>query len=330
IFIAIAAPEKAWRNCGSFVLGLIVASLPSLYFLAASPQLFITYNLYFHTRIFPGVAADNFRWTIAAKVFLEPQVLILLVGFYAGLIWQSLKGWKSLVSSDTFFILMLLLAYFAIHLSTATPFTQYFSTIVPLLVVGTVPLLEKTLRWNVGLRILILGPLFVFYASGASKALWNEMYSVGTLNPVWKVANVQAASGAIRRIIKPGEPCLTWWPGYAVLGGCESVPGMENHMREHAILRGIPQRLLNDYKMISSEQLIDLLASRKYRVVVDGAYRLDTPYNEYAEYILQKNYILRAKRGLAKIYTIKASGDIWGEKFDSRMSASLVASQPQD
>ena len=328
VFIAVAAPAKIWRNCGLFALGLLIASLPSLYYLSVAPQLFLKYNLIFHTRIFPGIAGEDFRWSIAAQVFFEPQLLALLVAFYAGLILQSLKGWKSLAYSDTFFIFILLAAYYAIHLSTATPFTQYFSTVVPLLVVGSIPLLEFPLRWNTALRVLVLTPLFVLYAAGASKTLWHEMHSVGTLEPVWRISNIQAASGAIRRLVKPGEACLTWWPGYAALGGCDSVPGMENHMRDHAILRGIGPKLLNDYKMLSGEQVIELLASQKYRVVIDGAYRLNTPYNEYAEYLLQENYRLRTKRGMAKIYTRKGPGDHLGEEYAEKMDASLALVKP--
>lgn len=328
IFIAVAAPGKIWRPWGAFLLGLLIASLPALYYLSQAPTLFIKYNLFFHTRIFPGMAGDDFRWSIAYQVLLDPQLLALLVAFYVGLILRSLKGWSSLAVSDSFFIFVLLAAYYAIHLSTATPFTQYFSTVVPLLVVGTIPLLELTLVWNAGTRALVLVPIFALYAIAASSTLRNEMYSVGTLEPVWKISNVQTAVAAIRRVVKPGETCLTWWPGYAALSGCASVPGMENHMRDHAILRGIPQRLLNEYKMLSSEQVIDLLASKKYRVVIDGAYRLNTPYNEYAEYILKENYSLRTSRGMARIYVRKGSGESLGDRFFKAMDSSIKS--PED
>lgn len=319
VFIAVAAPGKFWRHSGLLLLGPLIASMPALYYLGRAPLLFLKYNLFFHTRIFPGIAGEDFRWGIAAQVLLEPQLLALLVAFYVGLILQSLKGWKSLSASDSFFIFVLLLAYYAIHLSTATPFTQYFSTVVPLLVIGTMPLLELTMRWNTSFRALVLVPVFAVYILGASRTLRNEMYSVGTLEPVWKISNIQSATAAIRRIVKPGETCLTWWPGYAALGGCASVPGMENHMRDHAILRGIPPRLLNEYKMLSSEQVLDLLASKKYRVVIDGAYRLNTPYNEYTEYILRENYSLKTQRGMARIYVRKGPGDSLGQKFSDKV-----------
>jgi hypothetical protein len=281
----------------------LLSSLPTLYYLGLNFPLFLKYNLIFHTKVFPGLADQAFRVSIARQVLLEPQMIFLMALAYAGLVWRGRSGWGALLVSDEFFIGALLAVYFAIHLATATPFTQYFSTIIPLLVLSGVPVWEWTLRWGSSLRVLALAPVFIGYAAFCPGLMRQELYAVGSLEPQWRLGNIDAAVRMLKRFAKPGEICLTWWPGYAAMAGCESYPEMENHMREHAILRGVPARRLKEFKLLPDEELVAVLAEKKVRVVADGAYRLDTPYNEYAEYLLQENYRLRVKHGGVKIYT---------------------------
>lgn len=81
-------------------------------------------------------------------------------------------------------------------------------------------------------------------------------------------------------------------------------------MREHAILRGISSRKLKEYRLLPAEDLLVLLDEKKVRVVVDGAYRLQTPFDEFAEYLIQENYQVRSKRGGVKIYTLATEREL--------------------
>ncbi|MFO1463159.1 MAG: hypothetical protein U1F66_05235 [bacterium] len=298
------------KNLGLFFLGLLLSGIPTFYYLALDSGLFVKYNLLFHTKIFPGISSREFRLSIAKQVLLQPQIFFLLVLGYAGLLIRGRDGWSRFLASDQFFIGLLVLAYFSIHLSAAMPFTQYFSAIVPLLVMATLPVWEWTLRITSSLRCLVVAPILVAYSAFAPKVFHHELYSVGSLEPQWKIQNINAAVNALRDFAKPGEVCLTWWPGYAAMAGCQSFPGMENHMREHAILRGISARKLKEYKLLPAEELVAALEDKKVNIVVDGAYRLTTPYDEYAEYLLHENYRLRFTRGGVRFYSLATPGEL--------------------
>ncbi|KAB2842447.1 hypothetical protein F9K50_02030 [bacterium] len=310
LYIMGKSERPPFRLVGSFLMGLLLGLLPCLVFWYWTPELFWKYNLAFHTDVFPGVSAPSFRAQIAKSIFAAPQIAILFVLGYISLLRESQKGWEKLFFSDQLFLTALIALFFAIHLAAAMPFTQYFSAVIPWLALASLPLLELALRWGSAFRNLIFAPLAVGYIALAAPFYERELSFVGSLNPEWRLENILSAVKALKRIVKPGDSCLTWWPGYTALAGCQLPSGMENHMREHAILRGISSRKLKEYRLLPAEDLLVLLDEKKVRVVVDGAYRLQTPFDEFAEYLIQENYQVRSKRGGVKIYTLATEREL--------------------
>jgi hypothetical protein len=308
LFIFVFSKKERLKNLGIYFFAILLTSIPTLYHLLLDPHLFLKYNFYFHTKIFPRIANDEFRLKIAKDVFLKPQIVILVLGLYGGLMIESLKGWRKLLLSDEFFLAVVIFVFSAIHLFTATPFTQYFSAIVPLLVLGLLPVLGKVVEFSAAFRTCIFAPLIVVYLSCAQPIIHFELYSVGSINPLWELSNVKAAVQGLKKYISPGQSCLTWWPGYAFMLDCQSVPGMENHMREHAIYDGIPWRTLNEYKMRSGEEVVQDLDDGKYPFVIYGVYLLNTPYKEYSDYLLGENYRLEKEVGGVRLHTLRFPG----------------------
>jgi hypothetical protein len=289
-------------------LAILIVSIPTLYYVFFDPWLFLKYNFYFHTKVFPRIADEDFRIKIAKEVFFQPQIVILVLGFYVGLMLESLKGWRKFLLSDELFLVLIILGFSIIHLFTATPFTQYFSAIIPLFVLSLLPLLEKVMEWPASFRTCLFVPFILVYLGFAGSLMNFELYSVGSLEPIWKLSDINSAVRSLKKYIRPGEYCLTWWPGYAFLLGCQSVPGMENHMREHAIYDGISWKTLNQYKMKPSEELVQDLGDGKYPFVIYGAYILNTPYKEYGDYLLSKNYHLEKEVKGVRLYTLNSPG----------------------
>ncbi len=330
LFIFIFSKNKRLKNLGVYFVAILLTSIPTLYYIFLDPQLFLRYNFYFHTKIFPRIASDEFRLTIAKNVFFQTQMVILMLGLYGGLLLESLKGWKKFIYSDQFFLAVVVLGFSLIHLFTATPFTQYFSAIIPLLIIALLPVLEKIVAFPASFRVCFLAPLVLVYLVFARPLFHFELDSIGSLNPLWKLDHIESAVRGLKKYIQPGEYCLTWWPGYAFLLNCQSVPGMENHMREHAIYNKISWKTLDKYKMRSGEEVIQDLSESKYPYVVYGVYLLNTPYKEYVDYLLDVNYRLEKQIKGVRLYVRRSPGVdpiLEGGEWASRERVKMIGSR---
>lgn len=308
IFI-LAFSRRRFRDLLLFSTAVTLPSLPSLYFLYWDPVLFYQYNLNYHTQIYPGIADGEFRLSLAQVVFVETQMLLLIALFLGGLGLSCRKGWRALFHTDQFLLTCVAGIYILVHLKTATPFTQYFSTLIPPLILGTIPLLEWVLGKKKLLALAALAPALVIYVGATNRVLNHEINSMGSDNALWDLKKLQRAVVAIQGLVRPGEPCLTWWPGYAFLAGCVSVPGMENHMRNHAVEVGIPGRVLEEYKLMSEERLLDDLKARRYRVLIAGVYRLGSPFRKQVTRALLDNYRKVRKESGVEIFVARSAVD---------------------
>ncbi|GEM_PF-3850313 len=327
-FVYFYSPQKI-KHSLLFLSIILLTSLPTLYYFFSDPQLFIRFNFTYHTHIFPGIASAETRLAIATWIFARLHFFILIALVQLGILYSisspfdspstssgSLRAGSftlhSFLKSDEGFISLLLLVFIAVHLSTAEPFTQYFSAMVPLMVMATLPFLEKMLVPLTSLKLKFLIPALILYLFTSTAQKGFEIYSVGSDDPFWKLSNIESTIRAVQKIVKPGDYCLTWWPGYAFMAGCQSVPGMENHMRTHAIDVGIPGHTLQEYKMMSDEKLSELLQENKYDILIDGAYHLKGPLTPQIEFMIWKNYHLIQKIEEVKIYRKQeARGDIF-------------------
>ncbi len=304
-YLWIHSHERPWRPLAAFA-GAAALTFPlTLYYFALDPGLFYQYNLEYHTKIFPGISEDAFRLGIAQTVFVEMQMFLLSILFLLGVWRAARRGWKEFFLSDEAFLAAAVGGFLLIHLMTATPFTQYFSAVVPLLVIGIAPVLQAGFARRRALCVAALVFAAFFYASAAKRVMNHEINSMGSDHSHWELRRISRAVRAAKRYLRPGEPCLTWWPGYAFLAGCPSAEGMENHMRSHAIDVGIPGDVLETYKMMSDERLLETLADRRYRVLIAGVYRLGSPYYRDIDRAILDNYRPARTEAGVTIYVAK-------------------------
>ncbi len=305
-FIFFGNPRHRWRDSLWFTLVVAVVSVPTFYFFWKDPDQFIRFNLTYHTKIFPGVVGLEKRLITARNVFLPIQMSVLLGLAQVGVLMRASRGWKEFLSDDTSFWGAALFIFIAVHMSAAEPFTQYFSAAVPFAILAGLPVLEwiraRLRAWGLGLFALLVA----VYLSGSRDTQYFEIFSVGSMDKSWALDTILPASQVAKRIIPQNEDCLTWWPGYAVMAGCRSPAGNENHMRNHAIHVGIPGTTLEKYKMMSEERLIEDLTERRYPYIIEGVYRIRGPYADYMDVLIEENYRMVTQVRGVKIYKARS------------------------
>lgn len=305
-FVFFGNQRHRWRDALLFSGVVTLTSLPTFYFLWKDPDQFIRFNLTYHTNIFPGVVGLEKRLVTAKNVFLPVQMALLLILAQLGVLIRARRGWKEFLNDDTSFWAASLLIFIAVHMASAEPFTQYFSAMVPLSILAGLPVLEGLRSRFRAWTILIFSVLLCVYLSGLRATHYFEIYSMGSMDSFWELKNLKAATWSAQRVIPKGVVCLTWWPGYAVMAGCRSASGMENHMRNHAIDVGIPGQTLEKYKMMSDERLIEDLSERRFPYLIEGVYRIRGPFSDYIDVIIQENYRLTTQANGVKIYQARS------------------------
>lgn len=290
IFLNLWNTKNRLGNNLVFLISISLTSIPAAIYFLSDPGIFIKYNLLYHTQVYPGVVSGERRFSTIQNVFTQIQMILLVVLTQISFLFFLKKGWRKFVVKDEFFIFLLLLLFIVIHLSSAEPYTQYFVAMVPLILMFILPLFMKIISYPKLLAAPLLAVFFLFYLSSARGTRDFEIVSMASDRPEWELVNVLKTVDTLKKNIQPGEYCLTWWPGYAFMAGCQSVPGMENHMRNYAVQR-LGHEKLKEYKMMSDEELFANIREGKYRVMVDGLYHIESPLYEFLGEEIQAHYI---------------------------------------
>jgi len=288
-FIFLQAPGKRWGSIAAFVVGASLPTIPVLLLFFSDPALFWKYNLVYHTHVYPGVVGPERRLYTAQNLLHQYQFLLLLVAAQIGILFTLKNSAAKFLTSDEGFLAVMALLFVAIHMGSAEPYTQYFSALVPFLILLAVPFFEGVLSLPKPLIAAGLVVFFLFYWRGAKASRDFEIASMLSNRPEWSIKSLRNTAFRARSVVKPGEPCLTWWPGYAFMAGCSSVPGMENHMRNYAVQR-LQGSEIEPYKMMTEERLLADIREGKYRVIIDGVYHIDSPYYHDIQEAIQENY----------------------------------------
>ncbi|MDX1386084.1 MAG: glycosyltransferase family 39 protein [bacterium] len=290
IYILLKSRGHVWRDGVLFILIVALTSFPTFFYFFSDPQLFWKYNMLYHTQVYPGVVGGSRRLSTAQNLFLQAQMILLLLAAQGTILLLIKRNWRKFLDSDESFISLLLIFFIAIHMASAEPYTQYFVTMVPLLVMLCVPIFQWIWAKPKILSLPVLLLFSIFYLGSARATMDFEVSSMLSHRPEWSLRNIQKTVQVIEETLKPGEACLTWWPGYAFMAGCRTVPGMENHMRNYGVQK-LNQQEMSDYKMLSDEDLFEILKEGKYRVLVDGVYHIESPLYKYIREQIQENYI---------------------------------------
>lgn len=288
-FILWQSPSSKWRGVAAFFVGAALPSIPVLVFFFSDPALFWKYNFTYHTHVYPGVVGPERRLYTAQNLISHGQFLLLTIAAQVGVLLLGEKQGRQFFSQDEGLVAMTALLFLAIHMGSAEPYTQYFSAMIPLLILLSVPFFEALLSAPKSLAILGLGFFFITYLWDLRSSRDFEIASMLSNRPEWSQKNIHATVLRAKRILRAKEECLTWWPGYAFMAGCKSVPGMENHMRNYAVQR-LNAKEIEPYKMLTEEKLLEDLRNAKYRVIIDGVYHIDSPYYRDIQEAIAQNY----------------------------------------
>lgn len=289
LFVLFSSKNRRWLNGTVFFLTVALISIPTFYYFYSDPQLFIRYNLQYHTQVYPGVVDSVHRMYTVENLIQQIQFLFLIAGAQGVILLFAKKKFQGFWNSDEFFILLLIFIYFATHMASAEPYTQYFVAVVPLLILLFIPLFEAGQNSSKVFVVPLVGIFLLIYLFQARPNMDFEIASMLSDRPEWKIENINRVVRRAKKVVKKGDSCLTWWPGFAFMIGCDSAPGMENHMRNYAVQRLLGKEL-KAYKMMSDEELLAAIQNGKYHVIIDSLYHIDSPYYEDIRVALAQNY----------------------------------------
>jgi 4-amino-4-deoxy-L-arabinose transferase-like glycosyltransferase len=287
-FLIYLLARRRLDQATSFLVGLSAGLLPSLVFFALAPDGFLFNNVeYQGVRSSHGLIGDFGQ---------KARILANLVGYGATdreagiqfllLLLASVAGAVYAVRRERRVPLAALLALFlgAASLLPTPAYTQYYSIIVPFLIVTALELAP-----GVRGRILLTGiaaALLVYSIAGAvsyTRYFHNHRYAAANIGAVQRVASV--VQGATR----PGEAVMVSWPGYLLGTHAVAFPGFENPFTPEAAVTLSPSRAARLHYLTPSqiERLIEL---RRTRVAVFRTWATVDPKPDWSRALSQGGY----------------------------------------
>ncbi len=254
-----------------FGLGGTVGLAPSLVLFLASPDVFMFNNIGYHALITgSGLVGDWEQKTRTALHLMDfrkddgIQVVMLGVVSFATFPYLRREGGAGLMA------LAIALALGLVSLLPTPTFIQYDSLCMPFLIVsatlGAFGYFAAADLSSAARRRLNL-------AAGAGIAAFALSAVPGLLFYLQACdqspARIREVSKAIDRLAAPGEPVISFWPGFLVESQARVVPPFNNEYGWEAGWQLPPEARLK-YKVGNPDEIGQLLATHPSRIVVVG------------------------------------------------------------
>lgn len=324
VLAAAALAERAPRNeLRRFGLGLTLAVLPNVPFIAIDPEMFV-FNIVGHhaVRTSSGLIGAlpqkleallnmlGINGAFGATSF-QLTVLVLL-----NLVWLGValarrgKVPLSLQIAGVMLVVSLL----------PTPvYGQYFTMFLPFLVVGGVELVAAIAAdlsasgahatvgrpLGAGLAVLIglyvaVAPIDVWWFTRGGDIV-PGVYTRANV-PNWTISTINAVGRAVDEAMPPGGTiAMSWWPGYFVETRAQITPLMANPNTLWFATRMTPDQIAR-YKFMSHDELVRQIRAREVPVVVLGNWAPPEGRELYRNVIRGSGFLLVRKIGDAEIY----------------------------
>ena len=255
---------------GPLLAGTALGALPSIVFLALDPARFVFLTVEYHR-----LRSDRDFWDAIDQ---KLKILGRLLGDDAQFLFLTILTVALVIALRALHRRVPLAASLAGALAVAsivpTPtYDQYFSTVVPFLVVGAVELLFliRSLSGNGAgrtvLRRATVGVAVLFVLVGAIQArvlLFPEYPS-----PVHRLSTIREIASTIDANAEPGDVVLANWPGLLYGSHAEQLPGVENDFAPLvAQVRDLSDSEIADYKLITFEGIERAIRAERPRLVV--------------------------------------------------------------
>lgn len=296
------------RNVSFLITGFILPSFLSIYLFVKDPDAFYFNNLGYHLiRSERGLLSGLlqrfnilFQFISSAQQFL---LFLIAIGSCIIIFHLCVTGGGNIARcKDEILALLMLTTLFIVSLLPRPTFVQYFSIIVPFIIILHPPFLNLFLNnisnWSRSFPLILL---FIYIILGPPTA-----YDMTSQTLEWQIGHVSLIGKEIAKVTKRGDHILTWWPGYAFAAGRGITPGMENHFsRDASQLVSIDKA--KKFRIARNEDIRNLIRDKGAPLVVYGNWVefLGNDELHIINAMLQKNYELYKQIGQTKIYLPK-------------------------
>ncbi|NLF24212.1 MAG: hypothetical protein GX589_00950, partial [Deltaproteobacteria bacterium] len=267
------------RFCVGFVIGLCL----NLWFILPSPELFYFNNLGYHLLRSPASSAE--------RIAHSGQVLRVLLGLEKGIKFESFQfpvllyvALAAMVACPLFkrkldAAFYICVALFAVNFLPDPVYVQYFSVLVPFLIVCVLHLFYgmTSAPWrSLNVFGFITVPLLMLgYARNINQDIINYTVTgkgvIGIQRPKnaldWNLERVKEISSLIEKHAPPGAAVLSFWPGYLLETSAPPYPGSENNFGV-AIAAQLGPSEKEAFHVISNTDISELILSKKPELII--------------------------------------------------------------
>jgi 4-amino-4-deoxy-L-arabinose transferase-like glycosyltransferase len=270
-------PRLLW-----FLGGFTIATVPSLYLFASSPEVFLFDNLGYHAIRSNAGLIGNLRnkLHVALKVLFDTEDNGCQFSMLAALSFLAIVALRRRRATP---LLAFLIAFVLglISILPTPPFVQYFCLCMPFLIAAAVCAISDHVtslrvarpRWIAVLASVALlafvassGPSFRRYlVTGDSVIGIADTYDAAN----WTLDKVSAVSKAIDELAAPNEEIASFWPGYIFASKADPYPGFENDFGS-TVVNKLTVGQIAEYHISARTDILNHFASHTPRIVVLG------------------------------------------------------------
>jgi hypothetical protein len=278
----------AGRHFWAFAGGLLAGLVPLLLFVAVGPRRFLNDASASQTNRSQVTLADNVTQKVETVRDLVSEVhfLVLLLGAL-GLLLVSLFAHHRVPLALAIGLTL------GVTCVIPTPtYHQYFVTLVPFLVIGTVDLVVLVAGWRAS-NVSIAGIALVAVVTGALVPF--GVMPASTRGVVarnkFDVSAIREVSSAIDAHTHPGEPVLAFWPGFVFESHARPMPGLESDFETEAIRdTHLSERRARTYHMLTNAGIADAIRSHQTRLIALSAQVGHLGTRPWQDIIMQSGY----------------------------------------
>jgi hypothetical protein len=302
------------RRIAWFLAGFTFAALPAIWFLALDPGAFIFNNIGIHAMR----SSDGLIGGLGQKLAVLTEVLVggprgngVQLSTLLLLSMWLLRKQRMADAERLAFQLALVLGL--ICLAPTPTYVQYFCVSFPFLLTAAICSFGHGIGGNIKqkawLKIAVYIGTVLYLA--ASTADYRKYFITGEgLNGIylqkdpgnWTVSRVSAVSRAIDELAVPGEPVMSFWPGYMVESQAAVYPGFENDSGRR-FSAGFPAERLKKLHLASRGSVETDIATRVPRIVVRGNQEYwHESQQPYVEALDRSGYVVARTVGDTSIY----------------------------
>jgi Glycosyltransferase family 87 len=288
--VAVVFGLAARRRLRTYATGFAVGLLPSLVLLAISPRAFWFDNVRYHSLKSPsGLVGDAHQKVQAAATLLGFEPTDRALGIQFGLLVLA-AALALLWRRHLPLALAIAVALGVVSFLPTPSYVQYFSLLVPFLVVGIVELRPPPMV------------LAAFVVAFLVPAAWTARHLV-SYDPVLRPSldSIRAVSARVDALSRANERVLSSWPGYLVGTHAWALSDYTNQFAPVAAAK-ISPAAARRYHVVSESELEKLISHRRIRLIVYRNWVTSPPYARWDAALRAGGYRLVARVETAAIY----------------------------